>query len=81
MMVVVCFLVIFGLLQARSNRQLCWRDSYSRLPTYYDTGSQFVKLTTTEEEEEADDNGAKDYFSDEEDVYGEMTDDEEDDGY
>ncbi|PIK61372.1 putative proprotein convertase subtilisin/kexin type 5 isoform X1 [Apostichopus japonicus] len=39
MMVVVCFLVIFGLLQARSNRQLCWRDSYSRLPTTYDTGS------------------------------------------
>lgn len=76
MVIVICVLVLFGVLQARSNKQLCWKNQYSRLPTYYDTGSQFVKISSGPEEGELEDDG-KDYFSDE-DVYGEVTDDEED---
>lgn len=76
MVIVICVLVLFGVLQARSNKQLCWKNQYSRLPTYYDTGNQFVKISSGPEEVEPEDDG-KDYFSDE-DVYGEVTDDEED---
>ena len=52
----VLFLVIFGLLQARSHQRLCWGHRYEAVPLFYQNGSEKVLLT-------------KEDFDDEDEVY------------
>ena len=53
---VVLFLVVFMLLQARSNERLCWGHRYEPIPAFYDISRETVSLTRND-------------FADEDDVF------------
>ncbi|XP_072167350.1 proprotein convertase subtilisin/kexin type 5-like [Diadema setosum] len=66
--VIIVFFVIFGLLQARSHGKLCWNRNYTHVPAYsYSAKDKYVTLGKPTD----------DYY--EEDIYGEVSDDDEED--
>ena len=50
--IVIIFFVVFGLLQARTNKRMCWSYRYQPVPTYYDTHSEKILLTKEDFEDE-----------------------------
>ena len=48
----VVFLVVFGVLQARSNKRLCWYRHYQPVPMYYHDGTERVTLSKGDLEDE-----------------------------
>ncbi|XP_033109451.1 proprotein convertase subtilisin/kexin type 5-like [Anneissia japonica] len=78
--VILLFFVIFGLLQARSNRNCCFAPSYERLPTYYNGSNVQVVLAKeppmpnrheymSPDEEETDEYPSDDDDDDAEEIY------------
>ncbi|CAH1797470.1 unnamed protein product [Owenia fusiformis] len=43
-LIIILFVVIFGLLQARSRKKLCWQQGYEKLPMYYANGAMTTAL-------------------------------------
>ncbi|XP_038058391.1 proprotein convertase subtilisin/kexin type 5-like isoform X2 [Patiria miniata] len=68
--VFVCFLVLavfglfFGLLQARSRKKLCWKNTYEQLPAFYSNKGEQPKITLRQNALPSSDED--DYFDDSE---------------
>ncbi|XP_030832613.1 proprotein convertase subtilisin/kexin type 5 isoform X2 [Strongylocentrotus purpuratus] len=68
LLVIVLFFAVFGLLQARSHGKLCWSHKYAKVPSMnYNIKDKYVALGKPDD----------DYY--EEDIYGDVSDDEEED--
>ena len=48
----VIFWVVFGVLQARSNKRMCWYRHYQPVPMYYQDGKERVTLSKHDYEDE-----------------------------
>ncbi|XP_041465657.1 proprotein convertase subtilisin/kexin type 5-like isoform X2 [Lytechinus variegatus] len=69
MLVIVLFFLVFGLLQARSHGKLCWRHKYAKVPSMnFSNKDKYVTLGKPDD----------DYYEDEEDIYGDVSEDDDD---
>ncbi len=65
LLIVAVFGLFFGILQARSRKMFCWKNSYDQLPTFYNNKGEEPQIVLRQNAIPSDDED--DYFYDDDD--------------